>query len=321
MPDVSVIIPTFDRLWSLSKAVESCRGTRCATEIIVVDDGSTDGTWAWLQTQQDVVSIRQNNWGKDWAVNAGFELAQGRFIRFLDSDDWILPLCIDAQFALASRENSDVVVGGYEVFDESEQLMRRQGWVNCDDFVAQQLGECDSSHYGAYLFRRDFIAGIPHRPEFGAMDDRLFVIEVAIADPKVSIFPEPTIALRHHFQERLQFPRGLRATVNHFHFLMILKKTLTLLASRGELNQRRARAAINWLWPLAHWIAYTHLDEACDVVRWIYELDPDFRPSDAGPLGWLYRQLGFRRTERIVKVWRPFRGLARTLGRISGPQS
>jgi glycosyltransferase involved in cell wall biosynthesis len=304
MPDVSVIIPTFNRLWSLPKAVQSCRGTRCETEIIVVDDGSTDGTWEWLQTQQDVVSVRQDNWGKDWAANAGFELAQGRFIRFLDSDDWILPKSIDAQFALASGDNSDVVVGGYEVFDESEKLMRRQGWVNCDDFVAQQLGECDSSHYSAYLFRRDFIAGIPHRPEFGAVDDRIFIIEVAMANPKVSILSEPTLALRHHFQERLQFQRGLRATVNHFHLLMIYKKALTLLASRGELNQRRAKAAINRLWPLAHWIAYTHLDEGCDVVRWIYELDPEFQPTETGLLGQLYRRLGFRSTEHLLGMRR-----------------
>ncbi len=37
-------------------------------------------------------------------------------------------------------------------------------------------GECDSSHYSAYLFRRQFIDDIPHRPEFSHRDDRMFII-------------------------------------------------------------------------------------------------------------------------------------------------
>jgi glycosyltransferase involved in cell wall biosynthesis len=88
--DVSVIIPTYNRLWALPRAVESCRD-ECSTEIIVIDDGSTDGTWDWLQTQKDVAAIRQDNWGKDWAVTKGFAAARGEFIRFLDSDDWLIP--------------------------------------------------------------------------------------------------------------------------------------------------------------------------------------------------------------------------------------
>ena len=101
MVDISVIIPTYNRLWALPKAVDSCFSTGCAVEVIVIDDGSTDETWDWLQTRKDVVSIRTDNWGKDWAVAAGMSLAQGTYVRFLDSDDWLKPRANLEQLTMA----------------------------------------------------------------------------------------------------------------------------------------------------------------------------------------------------------------------------
>ena len=303
-PDVSVIIPTFDRVWALPRAIESCREAGSHTEIIVVDDGSSDGTWDWLQGQKDVTAIRQDNWGKDWAVNRGFATARGEFVRFLDSDDWILPGANQKQLAVGRSQNADVVVGGFRVFDEDAQTEQDIGWTPCDDFIAQQLGECDSSHYSAYLFRRSFIRNIFHRQEFSQRDDRMFVIEIAMNKPRVATFDAPAFVHRHHSRGRLQFPQGMRAVVTNWQHLNIYKKALTMLEARGELTPRRIKAAINVLWPLARWIAYTHLDDACEISRWIYRLDEKFVPPQNGILGLLYRQLGFRRTEQLLRVRR-----------------
>ncbi|MUG94044.1 glycosyltransferase [Scytonema sp. UIC 10036] len=298
--DVSVIIPTYNRLWCLPKAIESCRHTQCQTEIIVVDDGSSDGTWEWLQTQPDIISLRQDNWGKCWAVNRGFTFAQGKYIRFLDSDDWLCPEAIDRQFELTITQETDVVVGGYEVYSQEGTLLRQVYWNDCDDFVAQQLGECDSSHYSAYLFRREFLKDIPHRPDYAWRDDRLLIIEVAIANPKVAVYPQPTFCHRHHSQTRLQFQQGMTAVATNLQHLTLYKKCLSKLAARDQLTPRRRKASCKILWSLAHWIAYTHLHEACEVVDWIYQLDPDFQPPEPGLLGKLYTYLGFRHTENLL---------------------
>ena len=87
MTDLSIIIPTYNRIWALPKAVDSCFSDDCKVEVVVVDDGSTDGTREWLEERKDVVSIRQDNWGKDWAVVAGMAAARGEYIRFLDDDE------------------------------------------------------------------------------------------------------------------------------------------------------------------------------------------------------------------------------------------
>ena len=112
MIDVSIIIPTYNRLWALPKAVDSCVTRGCTVEVIVIDDGSTDGTWEWLRTRKDVVSIRIENWGKDWAVGAGMARARGEYIRFLDSDDWLQADANLSQLMLARETGADVVVAG-----------------------------------------------------------------------------------------------------------------------------------------------------------------------------------------------------------------
>src|ERR1700730_1841370 len=302
--DVSVIIPTHNRLWSLPQCIESCRSLACKSEIIVVDDGSTDGTWEWLQKQTGVIAFRQQNLGKDWAVNRGFADASGDFIRFLDSDDWLLPGTTDVQLSIRGDTGADVIVGGYVLCGERGAFLREQEWVLCDDFIAQQLDECDSSHYSAYLFRRSLIEDIPHRPEAGIRDDRLFVLEVALKKPRVAAYQKPVFAHRQHDNERLQFPKGMRAAVTNFQHEKIYRRILNELDQRGELTDRRKQAAANILWALAHRIAYSHLDEARDLADFVFNLNPTFRIPERGLLGSLYRNLGFGTTEVMLRFRR-----------------
>lgn len=309
--DVSIIIPTYNRLWCLPEAIKSCRGSECEAEIIVVDDGSTDGTWEWLQKQSGITPLRQQNRGKGWAANFGFAAARGEYVRFLDSDDWLLNGTTDRQLAIARATGADVVVAGYQVHSSSREMIREQPWIPCDDFIAQQLGECDSSHYSAYLSRRGFIKDIPHRPEAGVRDDRMFVLELALKEPKVAIDQSPAFAHRHHQMDRLQFPTGLRAAATNYQHLQIYRRTLDELSIRGELTVRRKRAAVQILWPLAHWIAYSHHQDATAVVRWIYELDPSFVPPERGMLGWMYRNLGFGVTEKLLWLRRSLAAVLR----------
>ena len=261
--DVSVIIPTYNRLWSLPQAVDSCRGTTCTTEIIVVDDGSNDGTWAWLQEQEDITALHSGGWGKPWAVNQAFRASAGRYVRFLDSDDWLYTEMIDRQLAQAEEKDVPLMVGGKDLYDEEGTYVETQPWVYCDDFIAQQLGECDSSHYSAFLFRRDLIEDIPHRtafpnPDFASRDDRCFMLEVALKEPKYAISEDPVLCHRHHEKGRLQFAQGMRQVGTHLQQLRIYCNIIDQLQRRNALTIRRRRAAAAALWPLAHWIGYMH---------------------------------------------------------------
>jgi GT2 family glycosyltransferase len=100
---VSVIIPTFNRAYLLREAVQSVLDqTYRDLEVIVVDDGSTDGTQDsvanWFGADPRVRYAAQANQGASAARNAGLDLATGGYIAFLDSDDswkpWHLELTL-----------------------------------------------------------------------------------------------------------------------------------------------------------------------------------------------------------------------------------
>lgn len=304
MSDISIIIPTYNRLWSLPKTIESCKSKFCKIEIIVIDDGSTDGTWAWLKNQADIVKIKQQNWGKCWAVNEGFKQASGKYIKFLDSDDMINSNTLDEQFLMAEHENADIVVSGYKLIDYHDKIIKEQSWIYCDDFIAQQLGECDASHYSAYLFKRSFIDNIPHRADYAFRDDRLFVLEVATKNPKISFHKGYALLHRVHQYERLQNTSDGDKNVQNIQHLNIYKKVLSQLSISGELSNRRIQASTKILWPLAHWIAKQHLKEAILLVKWIYSLNPNFEIPNKGILGIFYKKLGFKTTEKILRLRR-----------------
>lgn len=302
--DVSIIVPTYNRLWSLPKTIDSCKSNFCKIEIIVVDDGSTDGSFEWLQQQTNIKLIRQQNWGKCWAANKGFEIATGKYVRFLDSDDLLDENAIDEQFALAEKENANVVVSGYKIINEENEILKTQKWIYCNDFIAQQLGECDSSHYSAYLFEKEFITDIPHRPDFAFRDDRLFVLEVALKNPKISIHTGCALLHRTHQKERLQLTSKSNKNIQNLQHFNIYKKVLSQLSISEKLNERRIDASTKMLWPLAHWIAINNIKEANEIVKWIYELNPNFQIPNKGFLGYLYNNLGFKNTEYFLRLRR-----------------
>jgi len=98
-PLVSVIIPTYNRGWILKEAVDSVLSQDFTDfELIVVDDGSTDNTQYILNSyKKDIIVLKQNNKGVSSARNRGIASASGKYIAFLDSDDFWLPQKLSTQ--------------------------------------------------------------------------------------------------------------------------------------------------------------------------------------------------------------------------------
>lgn len=120
---VSVIIPVYNVSEYLDKCVKSCLAqTYTNLQIILVDDGSTDDCGEkcdrWAQQDFRISVIHKTNGGLSSARNAGLEVANGEFIYFLDSDDYIEPELI-ADAVDAMTDDVDMVTFNFRVVDEN----------------------------------------------------------------------------------------------------------------------------------------------------------------------------------------------------------
>jgi glycosyltransferase involved in cell wall biosynthesis len=125
-PDVSVVIPTYNRSASLRRALGSVYAqTLSPDEVIVVDDGSTDDTPAWVESDYSGVKyLRQPHSGVSAARNRGIAAATGEWIAFLDSDDEWQPEKLERQMAALSEEPE------YHLCHTNEVWIRRGRRVN-----------------------------------------------------------------------------------------------------------------------------------------------------------------------------------------------
>lgn len=116
MIKLSLILPAYNTSEYLEKCVESCAAQDISAaeyEIIIVNDGSTDNTLSiseHLKKQySNIVILNQQNLGLSMARNNGAAIAQGEYIWFIDSDDYIAKDCLGTILDILDRQNLDML--------------------------------------------------------------------------------------------------------------------------------------------------------------------------------------------------------------------
>lgn len=130
MPRVSVIIPAYNCAPYVAIAVQSVLDQlHRDVQVIVVDDGSTDGTEKALSPFRDRIElIRQSNGGVAAARNRGLRAASGEYIAFLDADDWWFPARLSAELAAFARfPDAGLAFSDFAVVDTVGEQVRASG--------------------------------------------------------------------------------------------------------------------------------------------------------------------------------------------------
>jgi glycosyltransferase involved in cell wall biosynthesis len=117
---ITVGIASYNQQDFLSDAIESVINQTAHCEIIVCNDGSTDNSLE-IARKYPVKVVDQVNKGLSSARNSILMNATGEYILFLDSDDILLPNCVEKLYEEAVRTNADVVAGSFKTFGTSNQ--------------------------------------------------------------------------------------------------------------------------------------------------------------------------------------------------------
>ena len=120
-PLISIIVPVYNTLPFLGACLDSLLGQTCDDiEVICIDDGSTDGSAealdAYASSDARVKVTHQANAGVSAARNAGLDQAEGTFVLFVDSDDYIDRYACQKLANVARRDHADIVIFGGETF-------------------------------------------------------------------------------------------------------------------------------------------------------------------------------------------------------------
>ena len=113
--DISIIMPAYNTEEYIEEAIDSvCTQKGCNYELIIINDGSTDNTHNIVQNKmkeyENIVYIKQKNSGLSYSRKVGLDVAKGKYIYFVDSDDYILKDSLKFMFNEAENNKLDCLM-------------------------------------------------------------------------------------------------------------------------------------------------------------------------------------------------------------------
>jgi glycosyltransferase involved in cell wall biosynthesis len=193
-PLVSVIIPAYNAAQGLERTLTSVMAQDYAPfEVIVVDDGSIDGTAAILRSASGIRCLRQENAGPSAARNRGVEEARGEFLAFVDADDEIPPTKLAVQVGyLQAHPESGGVLGRQEVEIEGAGAPE---WIGRDPVFGDFAGvPLMSLVVRTELFRQ--LGGF--NPSLRIAEDRDLLVRMREHGVGIAVVPEVVLLRRFH---------------------------------------------------------------------------------------------------------------------------
>lgn len=179
---LSIVIPAYQSVQTIERAVASALSIPSnAIEVVVVNDGSSDGTQFLLDklASKDprLVIVSQHNMGRSAARNTGVEVSSGQWVMFLDSDDYLIESSLSRMLECCEKSDSPLVIFGMNANGEQRRV-EESNWdsaVSCtmpanhlvETIIKKYLFDCvnDSRRYEvnsawSRLYRRDLLVSL-----------------------------------------------------------------------------------------------------------------------------------------------------------------
>lgn len=195
VPDVTVVVGAYEAMPYLVRCLESVETQTLGAdriEIVAIDDGSTDGTGEYLEefaarTKVPTRVIHQaNSGGPSGPRNVGLGLARGRYVFFLDADDFFGDEALERMVTMADRAGTDVVLGKMEGVNRGvARSMFTRTQEHADVYTSRIIFALSAQK----LYRRELLVrlGLRFDESLATGEDSLFTMEAYLSGNGVSI--------------------------------------------------------------------------------------------------------------------------------------
>jgi hypothetical protein len=277
MATVDIIIPVYNRAAMVREAIESALNATpdVPVDIIVVDDASTDGTWDSLCAYDDprIRCVRmESNAGQSAARNRGLDLARGTYVKFLDSDDVLVPGHLLTEVQALQATGAEIAVSGWYSKSHGKTMMFAAPVFHSivDDVLA---GLAVPTSAGLYVRRSDW----RWDPTLRTLDDWDFFCQAALGANRIVTVDQPAYTLRDHGGPRVtNYTMLTNARAHH----RILHKLEDRLSAEGLLTVTRQQRLAQYFYKELRVLCLRDRDAFETAVQHIRSLDPRFRPRD-----------------------------------------
>lgn len=310
MPDISVVIPTYNRKGYLKQALASCFAGNedIDVEVVVVDDGSTDGTHEYLQSldNPNVRPIFQEHQGGQVARNLGLEEAQGTYIKFLDDDDWLAEGTLTKEVSVLKSENVDMCTGGCQFVDADEEHIGSPHFPRFDNLLVACFKGFVGPQPIRHTYRRSFASSLEWDERLPCRQDYAFVTGAALKSPIHVHSNVMTGSKRQHEGGLSKGKKAKEKDCPGVH-LRIIKDAARTLLRREENNPVILKAAQEGLWTWGRLRAVKDWESFVNVYKLVRQIDSSFLPNRKWKiLHWCDRLWGPPRTEQLILPLRKF---------------
>lgn len=191
-PTISVIVPVYNTKRYLPKCLDSIASQSFTDfEVLMVDDGSTDGSGEiceqYSRNDSRFITIHQSNQGVSVSRNNGLQRARGKYISFVDSDDYIHPQMLELLYKAIRQGDYDLAVACYQSVTVNEKIVPQQIISPCfknisvHDAVIRLFGTGgEDMRYGSCwnkLYNRCLLGGVCYQ-EFVMSEDLFFNMQM-----------------------------------------------------------------------------------------------------------------------------------------------
>ena len=265
-PKVSIVIPVYNDEAHIADAIESAlEQTLREIEIVVVDDGSTDGTREVLREYEGrITCLRQSNSGPGAARNAGISASRGKYVCFLDSDDTYMPDKVAVQSAF---------------LDEHPEVgLCYSGWLDVDAATGSVVNDFSDARPEGNPAKDVFP---PHFPSFAALLRREWLERVGGFDERFRNAEDTDLwwrlwaagcvfrRVKGALAARGVRPKSASKNVSQAckSTLILYRKYFAMIGSRASRAVRVRRLAGVWMKLAGYYIVKGDIDHAKQALK------------------------------------------------------